>query len=142
MYHNKDPFPFFTFLFLFAHLSQLGIPTISSKTAVLNSPLPRRVSSGNAAVMGNVTDTENKAIYEMHQYLDSDSSGTSDVCVSSTIGSERLEVATEWLRSNGKLGFLGEYAGGSNSVCEEAVEDLLQYLVDNNDVWLGAVSWQ
>ena len=45
----------------------------------------------------------------MHQYLDSDGSGTSSTCVSSTIGSERLEAATAWLRSNGKVGLVGEY---------------------------------
>jgi len=99
------------------------------------------VSSGNSAVMGNLTDPDNKIIYEMHQYLDSDGSGTSATCVSSTIGSERLEAATAWLRSAGKLGFLGEFAGGSNSVCEEAVEDMLAYMVANNDVWLGASWW-
>ena len=37
-----------------------------------------------------LTDPQNKIIYEMHQYLDSDGSGTSATCVSSTIGAERM----------------------------------------------------
>ena len=59
----------------------------------------------------SLTDPQNKIVYEMHQYLDSDGSGTSDTCVSTTIGQERVQSATQWLQSNGKLGFLGEFAG-------------------------------
>lgn len=77
----------------------------------------------------------------MHQYLDSDGSGTSATCVNSTIGSSRLEAATAWLKSSGKKGILGEFAGGANSVCESAVEDLLTYMGENTEVWLGALWW-
>ena len=51
---------------------------------------------------------------EMHQYLDSDGSGTSATCVSSTIGAERLAAATSWLQANNLKGFLGEIGAGSN----------------------------
>ncbi|PYI01827.1 glycoside hydrolase [Aspergillus sclerotiicarbonarius CBS 121057] len=91
--------------------------------------------------LSTLTDTEDKIIYEMHQYLDSDSSGTSETCVSSTIGKERLEEATAWLKSNSKLGVIGEFAGGVNSVCEEAVEGMLEYMSENSDVWVGASWW-
>lgn len=50
----------------------------------------------------------------MHQYLDSDGSGTSGTCVSSTIGAERIADATTWLQNNGLKGFLGEIGAGSN----------------------------
>jgi len=59
----------------------------------------------------------------MHQYLDSDGSGTSDQCVDATIGSSRLLAATAWLKSNNKKAILGEFAGGSNTVCENAVTE-------------------
>lgn len=88
-----------------------------------------------------LTDSEDKIVYEMHQYLDSDSSGTSETCVSSTIGKERLESATAWLQSNNKKGFIGEFAGGVNSVCESAVEGMLSYMSENSDVWMGAEWW-
>lgn len=91
--------------------------------------------------MGNLTDPSNLIVYEMHQYLDSDGSGTSPTCVSSTIGSERLVAATTWLRSNGKKGILGEFAGAVNSVCEAAVKDMLSYMLSNTDVWTGAIWW-
>jgi len=88
-----------------------------------------------------LTDPQDKIVYQMHQYLDSDGSGTSDVCVSTQIGVQRVVGATNWLRQNGKLGFLGEFAGGANSVCKEAVTGLLNHLRDNSDVWTGALWW-
>ncbi|CEN60313.1 Putative Endo-beta-1,4-glucanase A [Aspergillus calidoustus] len=91
--------------------------------------------------LANLVDPSDKLIYEMHQYLDGDSSGTSETCTSSTIGSERLAKATAWLRENGKIGVLGEFAGGNNDVCKSAVTDLLNYLEDNEDVWHGALWW-
>ncbi|CAI7589684.1 unnamed protein product [Penicillium manginii] len=91
--------------------------------------------------MKGLTDTQDKIVYEMHQYLDSDSSGTSETCVSSTIGKERLTAATEWLKTNNKKGFIGEFAGGVNSDCETAVKGMLSYMSDNSDVWMGAEWW-
>ncbi|GIJ98755.1 hypothetical protein Aspvir_000875 [Aspergillus viridinutans] len=88
-----------------------------------------------------LTDPQDKIVFEMHQYLDSDGSGTSESCVSSTIGQERVESATQWLKDNGLKGFLGEFAGGVNSQCETAVEGLLSYMSENSDVWLGASWW-
>ncbi|KAK3329869.1 putative cellulase precursor [Apodospora peruviana] len=99
------------------------------------------VSSGNAASLVNLKDPQNKIIYEMHQYLDSDGSGTSTACVSTDIGVQRLLAATAWLRANGKLGVLGEFAGGANSVCKTAVTGLLDHLKANSDVWTGALWW-
>jgi len=61
----------------------------------------------------------------MHQYLDSDSSGTSATCVSSTIGAERIADATNWLKSTGFKGFLGEMGAGSNPTCISAVKGAL-----------------
>ncbi|CAG7954453.1 unnamed protein product [Penicillium olsonii] len=91
--------------------------------------------------MKALTDPEDLIVYEMHQYLDSDGSGTSETCVSSTIGQERVVAATKWLKDNGKKAFLGEFAGGANSVCKTAVTGMLDYLSANSDVWLGAAWW-
>ncbi|KAK2046224.1 cellulase [Colletotrichum somersetense] len=91
--------------------------------------------------MKALTDPLNKIVYEMHQYLDSDSSGTSPDCVSSTIGVERVQSATNWLRQNGKVGIIGEFAGGANSQCQAAVKGLLDHLKANSDVWTGALWW-
>lgn len=95
----------------------------------------------NAESLVNLSDPEDKLLYQMHQYLDADGSGTHAECVSETIGSERLEAATDWLRANGKTGLLGEFAGAVNAECQAAVEDLLRSLNENEDVWAGALWW-
>ncbi|RSL58255.1 Endoglucanase gh5-1 [Fusarium duplospermum] len=91
--------------------------------------------------MKALTDPEDKIVYQMHQYLDSDSSGTSEACVSSTIGAERVKAATAWLKQNGKVGIIGEFGGGANSQCKAAVQGMLDYLQDNSDVWKGVLWW-
>lgn len=97
--------------------------------------------------MGNLTDPADTSgnnsliIYEMHQYLDSDGSGTSTSCVNATIGSSRLQAATAWLKQTGKRGIIGETAGGANSVCIEAMTDMLTFMETNSDVWTGWLWW-
>ncbi|KAL2672358.1 Endoglucanase gh5-1 [[Neocosmospora] mangrovei] len=91
--------------------------------------------------MKALTDPEDKIVYQMHQYLDSDSSGTNEACVSSTIGAERVKAATAWLKKNGKVGIIGEFAGGANSQCKAAVQGMLDYLEENSDVWKGVLWW-
>jgi endoglucanase len=79
--------------------------------------------------------------FEVHQYLDGDSSGQSDTCVSNTIGSERLQGFTSWLKANNKRGFLGELGGGRNNTCYAALDDMVAHLQKNGDVWLGWTYW-
>ncbi|KAF9048642.1 endoglucanase [Panaeolus papilionaceus] len=98
------------------------------------------VSSGNSAVFGAIKDPNNNVAIEMHQYLDSDSSGTSPTCVSSTIGVERLTAATNWLKQNGLKGFLGEIGAGSNSACIAAVKGAMCYM-QQSGVWIGTTWW-
>lgn len=88
-----------------------------------------------------LTDPQDKLVYQMHQYLDSDGSGTSADCVSETIGKERLQSATQWLKKNEKKGFLGEFAGGVNQQCQTAVKGMLEFMEGNSEVWMGAEWW-
>lgn len=99
------------------------------------------ISSGNGDALVDLSDPEDKLVYEMHQYLDSDSSGTHEECVSASVGVERVTEATQWLRDNGKVGIIGETAGANNQQCIEAVTNELQYLLDNSDVWKGWLWW-
>ncbi|PSN68918.1 endo-beta-1,4-glucanase [Corynespora cassiicola Philippines] len=98
-------------------------------------------SSQNGATMGALTDPNNLLVYQMHQYLDTDGSGTHAECVSATIGQERVRAATQWLKQNGKIGFIGEFAGGANSQCQSAIRGMLDYMAQNSDVWQGALWW-
>ncbi|KAF2669390.1 endo-beta-1,4-glucanase [Microthyrium microscopicum] len=97
--------------------------------------------SGNADTMGALKDPLNKLVYHMHQYLDTDGSGTKAECVSSTIGQERLVEATQWLKANKKVGFLGEFGAGDNAQCKTAVAGMLKYMQANSDVWSGWNWW-
>ncbi|RYO80708.1 hypothetical protein DL766_002933 [Monosporascus sp. MC13-8B] len=100
------------------------------------------VSSGTAVDMVKLTDPSDKIVYEMHQYLDTDGSGTHAECVSATVGRERLAEATMWLRENGKRGILGETAGGVNPQCIAAVKDMLAFMQQNSaDAWAGWLWW-
>ena len=97
--------------------------------------------TSNATAMRGITDSGNNYAFEVHQYLDSDSSGSNYTCVSKKIGSARLKNFTAWLRQNGKRGFLGEFGGGRNNTCYAALNDMLSYIDTNADVWLGWTYW-
>jgi endoglucanase len=95
----------------------------------------------NAEAVAYLNDPGNNYAFEVHQYMDADSSGASDTCVSATIGAERLAPFTSWLHSQGKRGFLGEVGGGDNPTCVAAVSGALAHLEQNADVYLGWTSW-
>ena len=95
----------------------------------------------NAQVMTAVVDPASNWAFEVHQYLDKDSSGGSPDCVATNIGSVRLERFTGWLRQHGYKGFLGEFAAGTNVVSLAALDDMLGYVDRNSDVWLGWTYW-
>lgn len=142
-YHDMDPV-------IVVNLNQAAINGIRAAGATTQPILVEGtaytgawtwISSGNADTMGALTDPNNNIIYQMHQYLDLDGSGTNETCVSPTIGAERVQAATDWLRANGKKGIIGEYAGGNNPTCQTAIEGMLKTLAQSSDVWLGALWW-
>lgn len=99
------------------------------------------IGSGNAEAMKSIHDPQNNYAFDMHQYFDSDSSGTHASCVAEDIGVKRLEKATQWLRENGKQAFLGEFGASSDPVCLKALDNTLSYLKQNHEQWLGGAYW-
>ncbi|KAG8823604.1 hypothetical protein FRC17_009289 [Serendipita sp. 399] len=97
-------------------------------------------SSGNAAAFKPISDPLNNTFLEMHQYFDTDGSGTNATCVSPTVGVERLTATTNWLKANGMKALLGEVGTGSNDGCITAVRDALCYM-QQSGVWVGAAWW-
>lgn len=95
----------------------------------------------NAVAMLDIVDPIDNVIFEVHQYLDATSGGTSPVCVSKTIGRERLQPFVNWLRQHGKKGFVGEFAGGDNELCNAAVKDMLESMMESSDVLVGWLWW-
>ena len=98
-------------------------------------------SISNAHAFRDLTDPADNMAFEVHQYFDGDSSGTSDECVSETVGSDALEEFTQWLRDHNQRGFLGEFGASVDPVCLAALDRTLQYISENSDVWIGWTYW-
>ena len=96
--------------------------------------------AGNT-LLAEVNDPAGNLAIEVHQYLDTDSSGRDPLAVSSTIGSERIEAFQEWARSRGLRAFLGELGTGTSPLSLAALEDLLTEVHANPDVWIGWAGW-
>ena len=95
----------------------------------------------NADTMQAVVDPADRFMFEVHQYFDSDSSGTSSTCVSATPGSELLAGFTDWLRYHRYRGVLGEFGVGNDETCLTALRDVLAHMDENGDVWHGWTYW-
>eukprot|EP00026_Physarum_polycephalum_P007009 Phypoly_transcript_07062.p1 GENE.Phypoly_transcript_07062~~Phypoly_transcript_07062.p1 ORF type:complete len:522 (+),score=69.42 Phypoly_transcript_07062:45-1610(+) len=95
----------------------------------------------NAPVMISITDPINNFVFEVHQYLDIDGSGTHPTCVNSTIGVDRIDNFTQWARANKRRGYLGEFGVGPNTICEEALAGMTTYMDTNDDVWFAWTYW-
>ncbi|WP_075214537.1 glycoside hydrolase family 5 protein [Mongoliimonas terrestris] len=98
------------------------------------------VTSDNDTVMINVKDPANNYAFEVHQYLDPDSSGTSGATVRGS-GATRLKAFTDWARANKVKGFLGEFGFASHKDGLTEGRAMLQYMSDNRDVWIGWSYW-
>jgi endoglucanase len=95
----------------------------------------------NGAALVGLKDPASNMAFEVHQYLDSNYSGTSATCVSETIGADKLKAFTNWLRTNNKTGFLGEFGVADNVTCMRALDNMLAYVKSNADVWQGWTYW-
>jgi hypothetical protein len=98
--------------------------------------------------MLNIVDSGNNFAFDVHQYLDSDGSGTHSTIVSATVGADRLATFTTWLHQNNRRGFLGEFAvansivgSGVSQNGDEALTSMLTHIQTNSDVWLGWTWW-
>ena len=92
-------------------------------------------------VMSKLEDPAHNFAFEVHQYFDPDSSGTSPTAVKGGIGSERIEDFQRWCRQNGFKAFLGEFAAGGDATSLAALNDICRTLEVNSDVWLGWAAW-
>jgi len=100
------------------------------------------VSSDNDTVVGGgIRDPLNNYRFEVHQYLDTDSSGTSPDVVSENIGVERLIEITEWAEQNGHTLHLGEFGVSDDPEALAAMDKMLAYMQQHSDVWEGGTYW-
>jgi len=79
-------------------------------------------------------------LFEVHQYFDTDYSGTHDTCVQRPC-QNNLKEFVEWLKTNNLKGWVGEIGGTLNDECKECIEEVLEYLQENRDVIKGVQWW-
>ena len=95
----------------------------------------------NAADMINITDPANNWSYEVHQYLDSDGSGTHPDFLSVSDSVATLSSFTAWLLANHKTAFLGEIGVTSAAGALADLSAMLQYMHANPTAWTGFTYW-
>ena len=95
----------------------------------------------NGIWMLKIVDPLDNYVFEVHQYLDSDCSGSHPQVVSPTVGSERLKPFVQWCREHKKKGFLGEFGVAASEDGQKAVEDMLVSMEKDRDVWEGFTWW-
>jgi endoglucanase len=95
----------------------------------------------NGTVMLGIRDPRNRFAYEVHQYFDSDSSGTHAECSGGDKALDAMVAMTEWARANGKKVFLGEFGVPQDKACIAAMGRVLDQIQANGDVWLGWTYW-
>ena len=100
-----------------------------------------RGENSNADTFARFRDPASNYAFEMHQYLDQDSSGTKMNCLGPDVARKRMDGATAWLRANGHRGFLGEFGVGPDSECLRSLDALLDHVHRNSDVWMGWAYW-
>ncbi len=95
------------------------------------------ITSGNAAVWANFKDT-GPSLFEMHEYMDSDFSGTHPTCYNSY---PAIAATTSWLRDKHFKAFLGEVAYSTDETCNNNGPAFFAGLSQNADVWVGWTWW-
>lgn len=106
-----------------------------------HSWLSSRYGAPNGDVMLGVIDPADNYVYEVHQYLDSNYSGTHAACRSETVGVDTLQLFTQWARQHRKRAYLGEFGAGADPICLRALDLMLRFIDENSDVWTGWSYW-
>ncbi|CAM6000038.1 unnamed protein product [Sphagnum balticum] len=102
---------------------------------------PVNFLSVNAADMIKITDPGNNWSYEVHQYLDSDGSGTHPDFLSVSDSVATLSSFTAWCQANNKTAFLGEIGVTADPGACADLSAMLQYMHANPNVWTGFTFW-
>ncbi|KAI5255718.1 cellulase-domain-containing protein [Aureobasidium subglaciale] len=100
------------------------------------------VTDGSAAALNKITNldgSKTNLVFDVHQYSDSDGSGTNSACTTDNVSI--FENFATWLRSNGRQAMLTEGGGSNDQSCLTNVCKMLGVLMTNSDVYLGWTGW-
>ena len=100
-----------------------------------------RDGGANGTVMLGVADPADNYAYEVHQYLDDDFSGRARACTRADDAVRALERFADWLKRNGKRGFLGEFGGSAEPTCLDGLSRMAALVDASPDLWTGWAYW-
>lgn len=95
----------------------------------------------NGVALKRFRDPAENFIFEFHQYLDDDFSGTKGNCSRAKDAEKALKDVTQWLKSNGYRGMLGEFGAPKNDACVAGLKAMVDVVEENRDVWTGWTYW-
>ncbi|SDU48846.1 glycoside hydrolase family 5 protein [Stappia sp. ES.058] len=95
----------------------------------------------NAEVLTGVVDPLNRFVFDVHQYMDADFSGTKTACSRVDDAMTAIGRLTRWLEETGNAAFLGEFGGHARPDCYRGLVRLAGYLNARPDVWAGWAIW-
>jgi endoglucanase len=95
----------------------------------------------NGVAMAKFSDPANNFVFEFHQYLDDDFSGTKGNCSRAADAEKALKDVTAWLKSNGYRGMLGEFGAPKGDACVAGLKAMVDVVEENKDVWTGWTYW-
>lgn len=95
----------------------------------------------NAEHAEAIRDPQDNFAFEVHQYLDEDYSGTHDSCPRADDAIDALKQVAAWMDKHGYKGFVGEFGGTASRECLQGLRDMVGYLNDNSDTWIGWTAW-
>ncbi|KAF8745857.1 Cellulase (glycosyl hydrolase family 5), partial [Rhizoctonia solani] len=94
--------------------------------------------NASSEYMYKLNDPAKNLAIEVHEYLDSDYSGTHAECTQP--GPSNLAALTAWLKKYGLKAIVGETGGGQNANCYAQIKEMLNYLAAN-DEYIGWTGW-
>jgi len=101
----------------------------------------RQPGGSNADVLQNVRDPRNRFVFDIHQYMDDDFSGTHRTCPRVEDAIKALEGVSGWLHQHGYAGFLGEFGGTNAPDCLNGLAAIASYINSQSDTWIGWSVW-
>jgi endoglucanase len=97
-------------------------------------------SNSQVMIPENIKDPLNNYMYDIHQYLDSNYSGTNPNCVNFD-ANKMLEPFTSWAKTHTVKAIVTEIGVGNNPNCLIQLDAMLNYMKQNNDVYQGFIYW-
>jgi len=100
------------------------------------------ISNGSGAALSKVTNLDGSTtdlIFDVHQYLDSDGSGTHTACTTNNV--DAFNTLGAWLRTNKRQAILTETGGSSESSCLTALCEQFDAMNKYSDAYLGWTGW-